>query len=169
MTRARIVLAILAVLATACPTSSPVSEGPSPSGSPSLVSTGLAGRLVIVTKAPPSAMPLLDAIDEMNPDGSGERQLPIGDALCCENPALSPDGTRLLVTGEGTIGVSDVDGKNGASLAPGTSVGSYWAPTWSPSGTTASNMNSFVAAIFKPSGEGFKAAGRHPAGWQHSQ
>ena len=78
---------------------------------------------------------------EISPDGAGSRLLPIGDALCCSSPALSPDGTKLTFTGEGMMTVTDLQGHlaNGAwnnyLVSPlQTPTGAFEDPTWSPSG-----------------------------------
>jgi Tol biopolymer transport system component len=105
---------------------------PSPSGSPS--PPALPGTIVFLSNPHQAEPALLNEIDEMNPDGTGIRRLPLGNALCCGAPALSPDGTRLVFTGEGTLDVADADGRHVQSLVPPTGVGGYFFPTWSPSG-----------------------------------
>lgn len=75
-----------------------------------------------------------DAIGEMNPDGTGAHLLPIGNPVCCYSPALSPDGTQLVVAGEGTVLVSASDG-TGQKVVYASPYDSVSSPVWSPDGT----------------------------------
>jgi len=88
---------------------------------------------------------------EIGPNGTGGHVLPnIGGALCCGTPALSPDGTKLVFTGEGYVLVTDLQGHPapGAWSRSGggpliTPEGSFLDPVWSPSGKQ-------IAFIFAP-------------------
>ncbi len=99
--------------------------------------TGLPGDLVFMTSAviTPSSTWL---IHEISPKGAGGGLLPIGNELCCSDPALSPDGTKLTYTEEGDVSVTDLKGHPASGLwsrHPVISVSGYFQdPVWSPSG-----------------------------------
>ena len=99
--------------------------------------TGLPGNIVFMTSAV-GAPSSFWRIHEISPTGVGGGLLPIGNALCCSGPALSPDGTKLAFTGEGIMSVTDLKGHpaNGLwSQNPVTSASGYFEdPVWSPSG-----------------------------------
>jgi Tol biopolymer transport system component len=97
----------------------------------------LPGNIIFMTSAV-SGPPRFWRIREISPEGAGGGLLPIGNALCCSGPALSPDGTELAFTGEGIMSVTDLKGHpaNGRwSQDPVTSaLGYFQDPVWSPSG-----------------------------------
>src|SRR5712692_7084968 len=90
------------------------------------------------TGAPCASVRCYWNIHEISPDGTGGGLLPIGNALCCGDPALSPDGTELAATGEGILQVTDLAGNppNDAwKKNPLTSPSGFFLdPAWSPSG-----------------------------------
>ena len=97
------------------------------------------GHIIFVTSAAGAGHPFW-RIHEISPRGAGASLLPIGDALCCNTPALSPDGAELVFTGEGTLDVTDLNGRQASGLwsrshvGLATPTGSFLDPTWSPSG-----------------------------------
>ena len=66
-------------------------------------------------------------------DGTGARKLAITGPLCCSLTTPSPDGTRLLYSGEGALFVGDSDGRNARTIwsSPYIELGTA---AWSPSG-----------------------------------
>ncbi len=100
---------------------------------------GPGGNIIFQTPAHAVNPVRINKTYEIGPDGTGGHVLPnIGGALCCGSPALSPDGTKLVFTGEGYVLVTDLQGHP----APGnwspsplvTPEGSFIDPVWSPSG-----------------------------------
>ena len=100
----------------------------------------LPGHIIFLTSAFSTAHPFW-YMHEISPDGTGSRLLPIGNALCCFSPALSPDGTKLAFSGEGMMTVTDLKGHpakgawSNSRYGPLTTpIGSFLDPVWSPSG-----------------------------------
>ena len=135
----------IAVIAAGVAVAAGLSHSPPARGHPAAVRrlpvtstrTGLPGDLVFMTSAV-SAPPRFWRIHEISPKGAGGGLLPIGNALCCSEPALSPDGTKLAFTGEGIMSVTDLTGHAAKGLwsqNPVTSASGYFQdPVWSPSG-----------------------------------
>ena len=97
------------------------------------------GHIIFLTKAAGPAHPFW-RIHEASPRGAGASLLPIGNELCCGTPALSPDGTELVFTGEGTLDVTKLNGRQASGLwsrsrgGLTTPTGAFLDPAWSPSG-----------------------------------
>jgi hypothetical protein len=136
------VAAVVVAAAVVLPHLFHTSKPPATPHQTSLASTrgALPGHIVFLTSAYNKTHMFWD-MHEISPAGAGSRWLPIGDALCCFSPALSPDGTKLAFSGEGMLTVTDLEGHlaNGAwsnyLAGPLTSgLGSFIDPTWSPSG-----------------------------------
>src|SRR5215216_2074936 len=78
----------------------------------------------------------------VEPDGSSLRQVtsnlkpsPDGTTYPPQQPAWSPDGTKIAFARKGSIWVMDADGSNLRRLTPNRSDVYYADPTWSPDGT----------------------------------
>ena len=78
----------------------------------------------------------------VEPDGSSLRQVtsnlkasPDGTTYPPQQPAWSPDGTKIAFARKGSIWVMDADGSNLRRITPIRSDVSYSDPTWSPDGT----------------------------------
>ena len=97
------------------------------------------GHIIFLTSAAGASHPFW-RIHEISPRGAGASLLPVGDALCCGTPALSPDGTKLVFTGEGRLDVTDLNGRQASGLwsrshvGLTTPTGAFLDPAWSPSG-----------------------------------
>jgi hypothetical protein len=97
------------------------------------------GHIIFLTSAAGAGHPFW-RIHEISPRGAGASLLPVGDALCCGTPALSPDGTELVFTGEGRLDVIDLNGRQASGLwrrshvGLTTPTGAFLDPVWSPSG-----------------------------------
>jgi Tol biopolymer transport system component len=140
MRRALLISVVTSFVATACPSSSSVSQGPSASATGPAVSTRLAGQLVLATQSDPRA------VSVMAPDGTNVHQVLAGGPepspgsfvpVCCSGASLSPNGAKLAFVGDGgVLEVSDADGKNAQTIwtPTGATFVSAGAPAWSPSG-----------------------------------
>jgi endoglucanase len=107
---------------------------------------GCASDRILFATGPPQAEP--QVFNEMTPDGTDIRQLPIG-APPYYAPALSPDGTKLVLDQNGqALAVANADGTSvqiiwppsGAEVAPF----SVDEPAWSPSSDQ-------IAFVYSPS------------------
>ncbi len=97
------------------------------------------GNIIFLTSSASADHPYW-RIHEISPKGTGGSLLPIGNALCCDTPALSPDGTKLVFTGEGMLDVTDLSGRQASGLwsrsrdGLTSRSGAFLDPAWSPSG-----------------------------------
>ncbi len=136
------VAAVVVAAAVALPHLIRTGKPPATSTRSSLASPrALPGHIIFLTSAASKAH-MYWYMYEISPAGADSRLLPIGDALCCSSPALSPNGTELAFAGEGMIIVTDLEGHLakgawsnylGGPLNSG--LGSFVDPTWSPSGS----------------------------------
>jgi len=84
-------------------------------------------------------------IREIDADGRNPRRLPLDGVTCCYGAVLSPDGTRLVFAGEGTIAVGHADASAARTIwtAPVEVAGVLaWSPT---GGQIAFSANTFNA------------------------